>query len=78
MSEQLAQEYSEQVLILRLIILMYQTSVIYAVPNTGKTLIILWLLINAIRQGKIDPSNEYYLNVDDTSHGLFDNDQIGR
>jgi hypothetical protein len=72
MSGQLEKEFEDQVLLLGLIILMYQSSVIYAAPNTGKTLIILWLLINAIRQGKIDPSNVFYINVDDTPNGLIE------
>ena len=72
MSGQLEKEFEDQVLLLGLIILMYQSSVIYAAPNTGKTLIILRLLINAIRQGKIDPSNVFYINVDDTPNGLVE------
>jgi len=72
MSGQLEKEFEDQVLLLGLIILMYQSSVIYAAPNTGKTLIILRLLINAIRQGKIDPSNVFYINVDDTPNGLIE------
>jgi hypothetical protein len=51
---------------------MYQSSVIYAAPNTGKTLVILWLLIIAIKQGKIVPSNIFYINVDDTPNGLIE------
>jgi len=72
MSEELAEQYSDQVLLLGLIILMYQSSVVYASPNTGKTLIILRLLINAIRQSKIEPSNVFYINVDDTPNGLIE------
>ena len=72
MSEQLAQEFKDQVLLLGLIILMFQSSVIYAAPNTGKTLVILRLLINAIRQEKIDGSNVFYINVDDTPNGLIE------
>ncbi len=72
MSEQLSREISDQKLILGLIILMYQSSVIYAAPNTGKSLIILWLLINAIKRGKIDPSCVFYFNLDDTPNGLIE------
>jgi hypothetical protein len=72
MSEQLATEISDQVPLLGPIILMFQSSVIYASPNTGKTLIILWLLINAIKQGKLDPSCVFYFNLDDTPNGLIE------
>jgi hypothetical protein len=72
MGEQLAKECAEQVLLLGPIILMHQSSVAYAAPNTGKTLIILKLLINAIKEGKVDPSNVFYINVDDTLNGLIE------
>ena len=68
---QLAQELSEQVLILGSIALQYQSTVIYAAPNTGKTLIILWLLIQGIKNGIINPANVFYVNVDDTPTGLI-------
>ena len=44
----------------------------YASPNTGKTLLILWLLMNAIRQGNINSYNVFYINVDDTPNGLIE------
>lgn len=52
------------------ITLLGQASVIYAKPNTGKTLIILFLIIDAIKRGRIDPSKLYYINMDDNSSGL--------
>lgn len=53
--------------------LVYQGNfcVVYAQPNTGKTLITLSLIINAIENGKVKPSNIYYLNLDDTGSGLL-------
>ena len=72
MSEQLARDFKDQVLVLGPIILRYQSSVVYASPNTGKTLVVLRLLIDAIRQGRIDPSDVFYINVDDTPNGLFE------
>lgn len=43
---------------------------IYAPPNTGKTLLILWELLKAIEDGRIDPDKVFYANLDDTSAGL--------
>ena len=39
-------------------------------PNTGKTLIIIHLVLRAIAEGKIDPDCVIYVNADDTSSGL--------
>lgn len=47
-----------------------QATMIYAAPNTGKTLIILHLVLEAIADGKIDPDCVIYVNADDTSSGL--------
>ena len=49
-----------------------QATIIYAAPNTGKTLITIWLIIEAIKNGRIEPSKLYYLNMDDTGNGLLD------
>lgn len=47
-----------------------QATMIYAAPNTGKTLIVLHLLLTAIDQGRIDASRVFYVNADDGSRGL--------
>lgn len=47
-----------------------QATMIYAAPNTGKTLIILYLALRAIVEGKIDPHLVIYVNADDSSSGL--------
>lgn len=47
-----------------------QATMIYAAPNTGKTLILLHLLLAAIEQGRIDPNRVFYVNADDGSRGL--------
>jgi hypothetical protein len=67
----LEKESVEQVLILGDLALMGQITVFYAAPNTGKTLLTLWLLIQAIKSGNIDPSKIYYINVDDSLSGLI-------
>ena len=62
----------EQRLILGPIGLLGQALVIYALANTGKTLIVLYLLIEAIKRGLLDPAKLYYINMDDNSSGLVD------
>lgn len=47
-----------------------QATMIYAAPNTGKTLIMLYLVLKAIEEGLIDPDSVFYFNADDGSHGL--------
>lgn len=47
-----------------------QVTVWYAAPNTGKTLIALNLLIEAVKTGRIAGENAYYVNADDGSEGL--------
>ena len=58
-----------------------QATMIYAAPNTGKTLIVLKLCLAAIEDMKIDPSNLYYVNADDSSKGLAEKvrlfDEVG-
>ena len=69
-SEDIAKQALEQVLILGELAILGQLTVFFAAPNTGKTLFTLWLLIEAIKKGLIDPSSLYYVNVDDTRSGL--------
>lgn len=72
MSGEIEQNTVAAMPILGQIALLGQTTVIYAAPNTGKTLITLSLLLEAITQKQVDPSQVYYLNMDDTSEGLLD------
>lgn len=60
-----------QVPILGQIALKGQSTIYYASPNTGKTLITLSLIIDGIKNGSIDPSKLYYLNMDDNGPGLL-------
>lgn len=52
-----------------------QATCIYAAPNTGKTLLVLRLLEDAI-QGGLDPARIYYLNMDDGPDGLLTKGQL--
>lgn len=47
-----------------------QVTFLFAPPNAGKTLISLSLLAEAIDAGRINPSNVWYINADDSSSGF--------
>ena len=66
----------EQRFVLDPIALMGQMTFFFAPPNSGKTLIVLFLLIEAIKQGRFNPSQVYYINVDDSAQGLLEKNTI--
>jgi len=47
-----------------------QSTAIYAKPNAGKTLLVIWLLIKSIKAENINPGDVYYFNADDNFKGL--------
>jgi len=47
-----------------------QATTIYAKPNTGKTLLVLWMLIESIKAGRVNGEDVYYINADDDYKGL--------
>lgn len=51
--------------------LLGQLTVFYAAPNTGKTLITMKLLCDAIRNQDIKGEDVYYINADDSLTGLY-------
>lgn len=58
------------------ICLMGQATMIYAPPNTGKTLIVIKLLQDAVRSGRVHGPNVVYFNADDTSSGLVEKAEL--
>lgn len=69
-ADEIERQAGAQVAVLGQIALKGQMSVWYAAPNTGKTLLVLSLLTEAIGDGRVEPQNVYYLNVDDSGQGL--------
>jgi hypothetical protein len=47
-----------------------QATVFYAKPNSGKTLLTLWLLAEAIKAGSVEAKDVFYINADDNYKGL--------
>ena len=70
MSSQFEKEMQEQVSILGDIALLGQWTVVYAPPNSGKTLLLLYQIIEGIKARKINPDHLYYINADDNHTGL--------
>ncbi|HRF13742.1 MAG TPA: bifunctional DNA primase/polymerase [Candidatus Accumulibacter phosphatis] len=75
-SDELEKQSVGQVTIFGDMILQGQASVIYAKPNTGKTLLACHLIVEAIQAKRIDPSKVYYINMDDNGHGLAEKNRI--
>lgn len=71
-SGEIEKQAIEAVPVLGQIALRGQATVLYAAPNTGKTLITLNLLVDAIQNSRVNPSMVYYLNMDDTSSGVVE------
>lgn len=62
--------------ILLMFALMGEITVLFAPPNTGKTLLALALLAKSIVMGMINPADVYYINADDSQVGLWVKTQI--
>ncbi|GAB6084056.1 hypothetical protein JCM30471_29700 [Desulfuromonas carbonis] len=71
-SEELERKAAARIAILGEVAVLGQLTVLYASPNTGKTLLTLKLLTESIEAGRIDPEKVFYLNMDDDSRGLVE------
>ncbi|MBT3368256.1 MAG: AAA family ATPase [Nitrospina sp.] len=60
----------DDVFILGRIALLGQSTVIYAKPGVGKTLLTLWLLIEAVKEALINGNDVFFVNADDNHKGL--------
>ncbi|CRI63938.1 putative Primase C terminal 2 family protein [Thiocapsa sp. KS1] len=70
--KQLVENMKEEVYVMDGLALRGQYSLLYAAPNTGKTLITLKLLSQSIEAGRVDPGDAFYVNMDDNYRGLMD------
>ena len=53
-----------------------QWTTFYAAPNTGKTLLTLWMLMQQVQAGKLQGQNVYYVNADDNYRGAVEKLEI--
>ena len=69
-SEQMKLKMLKDCFVLDRIAILGQATVIYAKPNTGKTLLTLWMLVESIKARAIDGERVFYVNADDDYKGL--------
>lgn len=70
--ERLKKQVVDQKFILDDLFLQGQASLLYAAPNTGKTLLILHMIMVGIERGRFDPRDLYYFNMDDNGTGAVE------
>ena len=60
----------DDVFILGRMAILGQSTVFYAKPNAGKTLLTIWLIVEAIKKGTMQGEDIFYINADDNHKGL--------
>ncbi len=70
-AEVMRKQMLDDVFVLAFLALLGQATTIYARANTGKTLLVLWMLIQSIIAGRIKGDNVIYINADDTYAGFI-------
>ncbi|MFL0798211.1 MAG: AAA family ATPase [Cellvibrionaceae bacterium] len=70
-SEKMKQKMLDDVYIMKDLAILGQWTVFYAATGTGKTLMTLWLLCEAIEGGQIDGNDVFYANCDDNFKGAL-------
>ena len=75
-SEELKKQMLEDVFVLDEIAILGQWTAIFASPNTGKTLITLFLLRKQINEGLINGQKVFYINADDHYKGVTEKLEI--
>ena len=74
--EEMAKHAVQALPLLGAVILLAQFSIIYAQPNTGKTLLTIALLMQAVEEWRLNPRLCYYVNADDNNEGMNDKLQL--
>lgn len=69
-SKQMREKMLADRYVLGKIAILGQITAIYAKPNSGKTLLTIYLLIEAIKSGELEGGSVFYINADDTYKGL--------
>jgi hypothetical protein len=75
-SKVMRQKMLDDVFILGRMALMGQSTVFYAPPSAGKTLITMKLIIENVRNCNIDGNNVFYINADDNHKGVVEKLEI--
>lgn len=75
-SEKMKAQMLEDRFVLDGLAILGQATALYAKPNSGKTLLALYLLCDGIKRGEIEAENVFYINADDNYKGLVTKLQI--
>jgi len=70
------EQMKDDVFVLGQLAIKGQATVFYASPNTGKTLLTLHMLVEAVRSGAIDGGSVFFVNADDHFKGLTEKLEI--
>jgi len=71
-SEAMKKQVLEDTHVLGQLAILGQWTTFYAAPNTGKTLLTIYLLIEAIKSGELKSADVAYINADDHYKGLVE------
>ena len=75
-SSEMRQRMLDEKFILEDIALLGQWTTIYASPNTGKTLLTLWLLKQKLDEAVLDSDFVFYVNSDDNYRGIVEKTEL--
>ena len=75
-SGELMARMASEVFVMKDIAISGQWTTIYGAPNTGKTLLTLWMLFEQIENFEISGSNIFYVNADDNNKGYVTKTKI--
>jgi hypothetical protein len=68
-SVEMRQQMLDDKYVLDRIAILGQWTTFYAAPNTGKTLLTIWMLVQQVKAGEIEGSKIHYVNADDHYKG---------
>jgi len=75
-SDTLRQKMLDDTFVLKDIALLGQWTTLYAAPNTGKTLLTLWLLKEVLATAELDGDDVFYVNADDSFKGIVQKTEL--
>ena len=75
-SAELRKQMLDDIFVLPDIALLGQWTTIYAAPNTGKTLLTLWLLKENLLSNNLDGDRVFYVNADDNFKGIVEKTEL--
>ena len=75
-SQALRQQMLDDAFVLKNIALLGQWTTIFAAPGSGKTLLTMWLLIEALENNLLDGDNIFYINSDDNYRGIIEKTEL--